>query len=411
MMKRLLTALSVGHRRSMVIGALSLVGLFLFTHVLPRSSGADPAAIVVAIGSGQPGNAVSNALSTTLLAAPQKMAWPAPAKVMGMKACINCHRSEYLAWRPTKHYTSMATIAGTGGNIAKYAEALGIKEAGVMHNVLCANCHGLPQANREGKIRSISGVSCESCHGAAGGEGGWLNRHAVYGPNVTRIDQETAEHRKSRIGYCENADMVRAANLYSIAKNCFQCHSVTNEKLVNAGHKIGKHLELLGWSTGEVRHNFHEDQAVNGKGPSLWSRMNGGNTMQRRREKFIVGILVDLEVSLRALASATDGDGEFVEGYQERVTELQEDFLEEIVEALDDDAPESLSDLAETIGDLENDDADYGEEDARKAAADAAEKVAAVAKAIASGKDLKLDGVDEIMNETAEARGKVFSRK
>jgi hypothetical protein len=230
---------------------------------------------------------------------------------------------------------------------------------------------------------------------------------------VTRIGRETAKHRKSRIKYCENAGMVRAANVYSIAKNCFQCHSVTNEKLVNAGHKIGKHLELIGWSTGEVRHNFHEDRAVNGKGPTLWSRMNGGKTMQRRRVKFIVGILVDLEISLKALASATDGDGDFVEGYQERVTEIHEDFLSEIIDALQDDAPEGLADLAETIEDLEVEDTDYGEgeEDARKAAADAAEKVATVAKKIASGKDLKLAAVDEFMEDTVEARGKEYSRK
>ena len=38
-------------------------------------------------------------------------------------------------------------------------------------------------------------------------------------------------------------------------------------------------------------------------------------------------------------------------------------------------------------------------------------RVVALIKAIASGKDLKLEGVDEIMNESAEERGKVFSRK
>ena len=121
-MKRLLTAVSVGQGRSVMIGALASIGLFLFSQALPRSSGAEPTVILATTGSGQPGNAVSNALSTTLLVAPQEEEWLDPAKVMGVKACINCHRSEYLAWRPTKHAGSVATVAGTGGNIPKYAE-------------------------------------------------------------------------------------------------------------------------------------------------------------------------------------------------------------------------------------------------------------------------------------------------
>ena len=45
--------------------------------------------------------------------------------------------------------------------------------------------------------------------------------------------------------------MNRRPTSYSIARNCLQCHSVTNEKLVNAGHKIGAGFELVGWSIGD----------------------------------------------------------------------------------------------------------------------------------------------------------------
>ncbi len=409
-MKRLAVLAMEGRVRRVIVGACLLVGLPLLTLAIPRSSGADPATGTTGAVSVHATVAVAKAAAQSALGATPSGGWTNPATVMGAKACIRCHRSEYLAWTESKHYKTGETIAKFLGTTKEYSEALGITQDTIQGS-LCASCHLTTQPDLGGKVRAIAGVSCESCHGGAGSESGWLNRHAVYGPNITSIDQETDAHRAARIEFCEDAGMVRTARTYSIAKNCYQCHSVTNEKLVNAGHKIGKLLEVVGWTIGEVRHNFHEDQAVNSASPTLWTRTTGGDTKQRRRVKFIVGILVNLEVSLTALSTATDDDGDYVSDYRDQAVELQEDFLSEIIDYLEDDPIEGLAELLEMMEDMEIDDADYSEEEARKAAADAAIEVAKVAKSIAGSKNLKLAGVDEFMDDTIEARGEEYSRQ
>lgn len=399
-----------GRVRRTIVGACLLLGLSLLCLAIPRSSGADPAAGTASAVSVNTA-AAANAVAQSALGAAPSDGWIDPATIMGAKACIRCHRSEYLAWRKTRHYEADVYLAKFEGATKEYAEAMGITKK-TIHNSMCANCHATTQTNRLGKVRAISGVSCESCHGGAGSESGWLNRHAVYGPNITSIDQETKADRAARIKFCETAGMVRSERTYSIAKNCYKCHSVTNEKLVDAGHKIGERLELVGGSIGEVRHNFHEDQAVNGAGPTLWSRT--GNNMQRRRVKFIVGILVDLEVCLTALSSVTDdtdNDGDFISDFRDRAFELQDEFLNEIIDALDDDPIEGLAELLETMEDLDIECADFSDEDVREAAADAAAEFAKVAKDVAAGKDLKLAGVDEFMEDNIEAVGDEYSRK
>ena len=47
-------------------------------------------------------------------------------------------------------------------------------------------------------------------------------------------------------------------NIYLIARQCYDCHTVPNERLVNVGgHLAGSQdFELVAWSQGMVRHNF-----------------------------------------------------------------------------------------------------------------------------------------------------------
>ena len=60
---------------------------------------------------------------------------------------------------------------------------------------LCIDCHYTMQQD-EDRTRVISGISCESCHGAAAD---WLQLHNDYGgPTATRLD-ETPEHRQQRL--------------------------------------------------------------------------------------------------------------------------------------------------------------------------------------------------------------------
>lgn len=188
------------------------------------------------------------------------------------------------------------------GNTKKYAMALGISQGDLLKDSLCADCHAT-KAVRDGEIKVVSGVSCESCHGAAGGSDGWLNRHQSYHNSmpITR-QEETPEHRAERVAFCDSAGMIRSENIYGFAKNCFGCHMVGNEKLIAAGHKSASAFNFVSWSSGEVRHNFLVDKAKNEAAPSLWMERTGGEAAQRRRVKFVVGAMVEIETALRLRA-------------------------------------------------------------------------------------------------------------
>ncbi|MCA8990333.1 MAG: hypothetical protein KDA88_00045 [Planctomycetaceae bacterium] len=217
--------------------------------------------------------------------------------------CKKCHPSEVSSWMKSTHFqTADLRLRSFAENSKKYATALGIKQQDMLTTAICANCHGT-QVVRNDEIEVVSGVSCEKCHGAAGGDAGWLNRHQSYHPQmVIPRQQETPEHRESRIADCESAGMVRSENLRGLALACFKCHLVNNEELVAAGHKMASAFEFVSWSGGEVRHNFLVNRQVNAPEPSLWLEQSGSTVENRRRLKFVVGTLAQLETGLRARA-------------------------------------------------------------------------------------------------------------
>ncbi len=113
--------------------------------------------------------------------------------------------------------------------------------------------------------------------------------------------------------------MIRASNVYTIAKNCFNCHVVLNEALVNAGHPASNKIEFLGWSIGEMRHNFQKNQKKNADAPTAWAEYAKGTSENRRRLKLVVGHLVDLEVCLTNLGNVkAGGKGDFAKGNSKR---------------------------------------------------------------------------------------------
>ena len=90
--------------------------------------------------------------------------------------------------------------------------------------------------------------------------------------------------------------MIRPKAMYTLAKNCYGCHVVPREKLVNVGgHPAGSKFELVSWSQGEIRHNLWYG---NGKDNKLASA-------KRKRLMFVVGLVVELETALRAVGKAT----------------------------------------------------------------------------------------------------------
>lgn len=331
-----------------------------------------------------------------------------PSKVMGSRTCLNCHPSETLALIASGHNRTHLLLRSP--NARKYAAALELeKPAGESRE--CIQCHATPKTSFTGDVQVISGVSCESCHGAAGGEDGWLNAHAVYGPNGTTFETETAEHRVERLKRIDEAGMVRTNHVSQLASNCFGCHSVRNAALVNAGHKSGAGFELVGRSTGSVRHNFHEDQSMNSEGPTLWARRDGGDVAGRRRIKFLVGVLADAATAFEAL-SAIEDEEVLESDYPEELLGRAEpplEYLEVSMEALEDDLPEQIETAFELIE--EGLDAEFTEAEGREALAEAAAELSEIAEWFASQDGKNLEPLDDVLEEFVEPKGTPYQRQ
>jgi len=328
-----------------------------------------------------------------------------PTKVMGARACLNCHPSESLALMQSTH--SAAHLKLRGANAKKYAEAMGLKKP-ASESMACVQCHATPRTSFTGSVQVISGVSCESCHGESGGEDGWLNAHAVYGPNGSTPESETDEHRATRLKRIDKAGMVRASHITKLANKCFGCHSVNNAALVNAGHKTGSGFEFVGRTIGEVRHNFHQNQSINADEPSLWADRHGGDTAARRRIKFLVGVLMDAQIAFATLSKIDDEEvleSEFAEQVFGRA-EPPLEYLEVSIEALEDDVPEQL----ETAFELLEEGLDAGYEE-REVLAEAAEGLDELVKWFATQDGKSLEALDDVLEEFVEPKGTPFERK
>ncbi|MEM9352780.1 MAG: cytochrome c family protein [Planctomycetota bacterium] len=215
-----------------------------------------------------------------------------PANVLGVESCAKCHDPEIATWKATPHAQTFEALHRSPEAKA-IAEKLGFRS--VKRNDTCVKCHYTRREADNGRVRVISGVSCESCHGGAKD---WLTLHHDYGgPNATK-ESESEEHRRQRIVDSVAAGMNNPANLYLIARQCLACHTTPEEELVNrGGHPAGSDdFELVAWSQGRVRHNFLRSGAD----------VNQPSSPERLRKMYVVGLLADLEASFRATAKATE---------------------------------------------------------------------------------------------------------
>jgi hypothetical protein len=224
----------------------------------------------------------------TLVAGPGNAAQPkAHDKIVGPGECAECHKPTTKVWQSTHHYATFTEMPRSKEGL-EIAERMGVKR--VKADSLCMDCHFTTQA-KGGQEETIAGISCESCHAPAGD---WLKRHSEY--SGKKKGQETPEEIAKRWADSEAGGMIRPHMTYTLAKNCYSCHITPNEKLVNQGkHSPGSPFELVSWSQGEVRHNlWHNDGASNAEA-----------SPERKRMLFIVGAMVELEESLRAVGAAT----------------------------------------------------------------------------------------------------------
>ncbi len=305
---------------------------------------------------------------------------PDPKLVEGPENCGQCHKAAVNSWRKTKHFAGFRKLTRRKEARA-IAKKMGIKR--IKRDSLCLNCHftSKPKGKR---VRPIAGVSCESCHSPAKN---WMVVHQSFGGKGATKESETPAHRKERLAKMKAAGMIRPQNIYALAANCFQCHTVPFEKLVNVGgHTPGSKFNLVSWSQGEVRHNYIATK----------EKKNLEASSKRKRVLFMVGKAVELEYNLRGVAKATK-KATYAVKMARRAKAAMEKF-KEVAKLVS--TPEVKEILAVADGvklKLNNE----------KALLAAADKISKAAQKLAAGYDGGSWGaIDSIIPKPAEYRGK-----
>jgi len=228
--------------------------------------------------------------------------------------CSNCHTRETDAWKQSTHFRTFVE-RHRSEEAKKILAAMGIRS--MKRSDACLGCHYTSVVESD-RLRPKWGVSCESCHGPGRD---WMDVHnKIGGDKAAKAlewgegHNESAEAHRKRLAAAEAHGMISSGMTYGIASNCFGCHTVPDEKLVNVGgHKAGSDFDLVAWSQGEVRHNYVSSAGAPDN-PS-----NRPASIEEKRRLYAIGALVDLEFSLRNLAAAKEPDGAFRKAMAERV--------------------------------------------------------------------------------------------
>jgi hypothetical protein len=209
------------------------------------------------------------------------------SKVLGPNACGECHKQETEAWKGSHHFKTFRDMPRKK-EANEIAERMGI--ARIRSESLCLNCHYTVQ-EKENKKQPVAGISCESCH--SGGED-WIKVHSQFSGKTEKT--ETKAEKEARWKLADSKGMIRPSSLYRLTKNCYSCHVVPQEELVNkGGHTAGSAFEMVSWSQGEVLHNTWHSKG----------KENVPANAARKRMLYLIGLGVELETALRAVGKAT----------------------------------------------------------------------------------------------------------
>jgi hypothetical protein len=208
-------------------------------------------------------------------------------KIVGPNACAECHKQEVAAWKGTHHFTTFREMPRNTA-AKEIAEKMGVRR--LKSESLCLNCHFTVQTKND-KEEPVAGISCESCHGAAKD---WIKVHSGF--SGKKENTETKAEEEARWTLSHSKGMIRPRAIYELARNCYGCHVVPEEDLVNkGGHRAGSDFELVSWSQGEVLHNTWYSKGKD----------NVPASAARKRMLYVIGLGVELETALRAVGKAT----------------------------------------------------------------------------------------------------------
>ncbi len=256
-----------------------------------------------------------------------------PENVIGNGRCEECHKEELQAWKVSTHARSDSVHRDpkTRAKAEEIAKAMGIRSVNdIAAHPLCTECHFTRQ--KETTLKVIGGVSCESCHGGAKE---WRDVHGA---------RDKIADRSKRQELSTAAGMLYPDDTYAVATNCFNCHVVRDEELVvKGGHPArSEGFNLVSWSGGEVRHNFYTADYERVEDKNL-------DTLPHRKRMFlIVGMLLDLEYSVRGLANGKDPQGGFRKAMGTRAYGIINKEIPVVLAALGgDSAPAEIKEIAE----------------------------------------------------------------
>jgi len=156
---------------------------------------------------------------------------------VGPRQCLNCHDHEAeSAWYQKKEIPEVQRLfpekGANAGHINslkqmetpksdEYAKAIGLADKYDAKGA-CVACHATVYAGD-----ANAGVSCESCHGPAGG---YLKPHET----KDSYEQMVAQFGMTRL----------VGNLRGWTQQCTNCHVMTDERLIKAGHASGDDFDL-----------------------------------------------------------------------------------------------------------------------------------------------------------------------
>jgi hypothetical protein len=167
----------------------------------------------------------------------------------------SCHggagpkREQYTIWSHQDFHVKASAILADARS-ARIAETVGGGDA--PNNTRCTVCHSPFQAVEKTQLAPTAhpdeGVSCESCHSAAGS---WLRGHTR--PDWTYAMRVSAGMRDLR-------------SLYVRANTCVACHQNIDNSILKAGHPPMV-FELDSQSVNQPRHWREDDPWI---GPRAW---------------------------------------------------------------------------------------------------------------------------------------------
>tara|TARA_Y100001934_G_scaffold278272_2_gene379101 strand:- start:4258 stop:5253 length:996 start_codon:yes stop_codon:yes gene_type:complete len=300
-----------------------------------------------------------------------------PKKVVGVEGdgsgnCVSCHGPAVSTWKKTHHFKTFEELEERETTIA-LQEKLDIFL--ITEDENCTQCH-YTMKNIDDELTAISGISCESCHGGAKE---WNPVHQKIKDNEDPMALVKAE----KLG------MIRPKNYYDVAANCYSCHTVPNEEIVNKGHKAGSEFELVAWSQGEVRHNFRASQG----------KENAEAPIERRRMFYVVGQCLDLEYSIRAVGKAT-APGKYLDAMKNRVAGAQARL--QAIQKLS-----AIDEVGKILAAANGLNLAPGQAAALNAAAD---KISALAKGLSQSRDgTGLAAIDSLLPKAGAYRGAVLN--